>query len=93
MMEKYTKELMEIANREFLVKELSKFLDKVYITISNNFSVNEAILSLIALHHYIDKKDEDFIDKFYKTFGTDLQSLVEKEKVILLDYIKEISLK
>jgi hypothetical protein len=43
------------------------------------------------MHHFVEKKDEEFFDRFYKVYGTNLHELLENEKIVLLQYIRESS--
>lgn len=90
--DKYTKELVNISNKEFLIKELSRFTNEIYKIIYKNYGINKAILSLIMMHHFLEKKEEDFFDRFYNAFGTNLHEFLENEKIVLLQYIRDASI-
>lgn len=89
--DKYTKELVNISNQTHLIEELSRFTNNIYFSICKNRNVKDAVLSLILLHHFLNGKKETFFDSFYEVYGTHLKDLVENEKMVLLDYIHELS--
>lgn len=88
--DKYTRDLINIHNREYLVKELSRFINEIYRKISTFHGIEKGVLSLILLHHFLNGEKEEFFDNFYLTYGTDLKDLIEKEKLILLEYIEDL---
>lgn len=88
--DKYTRELLDISNREYLIKELSKFINNIYTTISSNHGIQDGLLALVLLHHFLTGKKEEFFDEFYTTYGSHLQDLIEKEKLVLLMYIEKL---
>lgn len=87
--ERYSKELLDKFNKQYLTEELSRFSTEIYKTITKNHDFTKAILSMVLIHHFINKKKDEFFDKFYKQFGTNLQEFLEKEKILLLQYINE----
>ncbi len=89
---KYSKEIVDLSNKVFLVKELSIFIDKVYNSIAKNRGIDEAILSIVLLHHYLNKKKESFFDEFYEYYGQGLRESFELEKIALMQYIEELNL-
>jgi hypothetical protein len=88
---KYSREIVDLSNKMFLVKELSLFVDKIYNSIAKNRGIDEAILSLVLLHHYLNKKKECFFDEFYNYYGSDLRESFELEKIVLLQYLEELN--
>jgi len=89
---KYTQSLVDISNRTYLLKEISLFIDKMYNSIALNRGVDNAVLSLVLLHHYLNKQKEPFFDKFYEYYGTDLKESFELEKIALMEFIEEINI-
>jgi len=90
--DKYTRELVDLSNRQFLIKELARFSNEIYKAVYKNQGINKAILSLVMMHHFLEKKDEEFFDKFYNIYGTHLHELLENEKIVLLQYVREASI-
>mgnify|MGYP001190451551 CR=1 FL=1 len=89
--DKYTQELVNLSNTAYVVQELSKFTNNIYLTICKNRGVKDGILALLLLHHFLNGKKETFFDEFYNEYGTYLKDLIEGEKLVLLEYIKEMS--
>jgi len=88
---KYSHDLVNISNQIFLVKELSQFVDQVYNAIALNRGIDEAIMALVLLHHYLTKQKEEFFNEFYTYYGYHLRESFETEKVVLLAYLKELN--
>jgi DNA-directed RNA polymerase subunit RPC12/RpoP len=88
---KYSRELINISNKVFLVQEVSKFIDQIYNAIAKNRGIDEAILSMLLLHHFLNSKKEKFFDDFYSAFGKNLKESFELEKIVLLNYLKELT--
>jgi hypothetical protein len=57
-----------------------------------NRGVKDGVLALILLHHFLNGKKETFFDEFYNQYGTYLKDLIESEKLVLMEYIKEMAI-
>ena len=88
---KYSHDLVNISNRSYILKEVSSFIDKVYATIAKNRGIDEAIIALVLLHHYLSKKKDYFFDDFYSHFGTQYKDSFELEKIVLMEFIEELN--
>lgn len=87
---KYDNENLEKMNKVFIIEELSNFIDKVYMAIAENRGIDHAILSMVLLHHYLQKKKDLYFDNFYTYFGYDLKESFELEKLVLLEFLEEM---
>ncbi len=87
----YSNRFINTSNKIFLLKELSDFIDSLFDAMVKNRGVDSAILSLLLLHHYLNKKKEDFFNEFYNYFGSDLKETFELTKIALMEYIEDLN--
>lgn len=87
---KYSNEAFAKTNKDYLINEISNFVDKVYNVIAENKGVESAILSMILLHNYINKKKDVYFESFYKYFGYEIKKSFELEKLVLLEFLEEM---
>lgn len=88
---KYSTDIINITNKAYVLKEICKFIDKVYDSIAQTRGVDHAILSLLLLHHYMQKQKDSFFEKFYEYFGSDIRESFEIEKLVLFEFIEELT--
>ena len=87
---KYSNEAFDKTNKKFLIDEISNFVDKVYNIMATNKGVESAVLSMILLHNYINKKKDVYFENFYKHFGYEIKESFETEKLVLLEFLEEM---
>lgn len=89
---RYSQDILDISNRAFIIKELSDFIDSMYNSIAENRGIDTAILSMILLHHYLNKKKDSLFNDFYDHFGSELKESFELEKIILMEFLEELNM-
>ena len=87
---KYDNEILHETNKNFILEELSNFIDQIYNAIAKNRGVDQAILSMILLHNYILKQKDQYFEDFYKYYGYELKESFETEKLVLLEFLEEL---
>lgn len=88
---KYSKDIINMSNRAYLVKELSEFVDKIYNSIAEHRGIDEALLALILLHHYLNKKKDSLFNEFYDRYGSELKESFELEKIVLMEFLESLN--
>ncbi|HCY05712.1 MAG TPA: hypothetical protein DHS57_00015 [Erysipelotrichaceae bacterium] len=87
---KYDNEMFNSTNKNFVIEEVSKFVDKVFNSIAENRGIDQAILSMVLLHHYLNKKKDGFFEDFYSYYGYDVKENFELEKIALMEFLQEL---
>lgn len=87
---KYDNEILHQTNKNFVLEEISNFIDKIYNSIAENRGIDQAVLSMILLHNYILKQKDQYFEDFYKYYGYELKESFELEKLVLLEFLEEL---
>lgn len=87
---KYDNDILNQSNKNFILEEISEFIEKVYNSIAENRGIDQAILSMILLHNYILKQKDQYFEEFYKYYGYNLKESFELEKLVLLEFLEEL---
>jgi len=73
-----------------LINGITNIVQEVHNQIVKNYSFTLGLLVLIGIHHYINRRPEEFREKFYTRFNnTKTKDFVEKAMVVILQFIKE----
>ena len=88
---KHSSELVDLSNKVYLLKELSQFVDATYNAIAKARGIDQAMLSMILFHHYMNKKNDSFFSDFYNHFGGELKETFELQKVVFYEYLEELN--
>lgn len=87
---KQAQSITDTTNKAFLLKETYTFIDKMYTTIASTRGIDEALLLLVLLHHFLRKRKADFFDDFYAQYGTELKKSFELEKLVFFEFLEDL---
>jgi len=73
-----------------LENDLMNFTDKMFVSIFKNNDLSTAVQGMYLLHFYLNNTKASFFDKYFNSFGTDKKQILEKEKLALFNYIKDL---
>lgn len=80
---------MDLIGKEDIVDGVMRLVDRSAIESRKKNGVRFSLLLLLGLHMKISMMSQDHINRFYKVFGSDTFSYMEKILLLIYNYLKE----